>query len=366
MNSPGALWRYILADVLTDQVLHPALPLQDVEFGPQLCGPGALRAQLAPRFVRAQPELLQNGPTVVYAERAGQIHDGYLLWRAEPEGEVFRVEGAGWPSYLTHRYDLHGELNGRGPYVGADPCRIIRDVWAYSREAADGDIGVLVDETSSPARVGTAEQPITYPWWSPQRLGEIIDTHVQAADHPEYTHTVDVGPGGRPVRRVPLAYPRLGRRRFDISFATGVNIVEDPRIAYDYDAYANTVIGLGAGEGTLAVRSVDSVRDGRLRLESVLARTDVSDKGLLDSLTRTARVGRQQLGTVDQIVVRDHPAAPALSWQIGDDVRITVHGRWTDVDSWMRITGWTVRPASDTYLIDLEPSGSFTYGSTVG
>ncbi|MFI8085926.1 hypothetical protein ACIF6L_34690 [Kitasatospora sp. NPDC086009] len=366
MNPGAALWRYVLADILTDEVLHPALPLQEVEFGPALNGPGSFRAELKPRFVKANPTLLSNGPTALYAVRDTQIRDGYMIWRAAPEGEVYQIEGAGWPSYLQYRHDTHGELNGRGPYVNADPCRIIRDVWDYAREAADGDIRVLVDEASSPARVGTNEQPITYPSWSAPRLGDIIDTHVQTADHPEYTHTVDTDSAGRPVRRIPLAYPRLGRRRTDITFATGVNIIQAPPVVYDYERYANAVIGLGAGEGVSAIRSDDSVRDGRLRLEGVLSRTDIADQSLLNSLTRATRTARQQLGAVEQIVVRDHKAAPALSWQVGDDVRVTVHDTWTDLDTWMRITGWTCRPATDTFVIDLEPSGSFTYGSTVG
>ncbi|MER7707249.1 hypothetical protein ABTX81_30650 [Kitasatospora sp. NPDC097605] len=360
-----ALWRYVLADTLTDELLHPAVPFQDVEFGPGLNSAGSFRAVLKPRFVRANPALFTDRATTVYIERDHQLRDGYMLWRLAPEGEAFAVEGAGWPSYLEHRHDLHGDLAGRGPYIEADPCRLIRDAWDYSRAAPEGDIRVVVDEASSPAKIGTAEQPLTYPWWNYVKLAEVVSTAVQVADHPEYTHGVDTGPDGRPIRRVRLAYPRLGRRRFDIAFATGVNIVENPTVVYDFDSYSNTVIGIGAGEGATAVRAGDIVSDGRLRLESVLTRPDVSDQALLNSLTRSARIGRQQFGTVEQIVVRHHKAAPALSWQVGDDVRVIVHNRWADIDTWMRIVGWTTRTATDTYVIDLEPSGSFTYGSTV-
>ncbi|MFD4397195.1 hypothetical protein [Kitasatospora sp. NPDC058478] len=356
----------MLADALTDEVLHPALPLQDVEFGPQLDGPGAFKGVLKPRFVKANPALLANGPTALYPVRDNQIRDGYMIWRVEPDGDVFHVEGAGWPSYLHYRRDRHGDFNGRGPYIQADPCQIIRDAWAYAQEQPDGDLRVVVDQASSPLKVGTSEQPLTYPWWTNPVPGEAIDTLVQAADHPEYTHTAEAGPDGRPVRRVRLAYPRLGTRRTDVNFSTGVNIIGDPKVVYDYDHYANTVIGQGAGEGRDAVRAVDSVRDGRLLMETVLSRPDLTDPVLLASLTTSARIARQQTGTITQITVRPHPAAPAGSWQIGDDVRTTVHSRWADVDAWMRITGWTVHPDTDTYDIDLEPSGSFTYGSTSG
>ncbi|MFJ2780297.1 hypothetical protein [Kitasatospora sp. NPDC087315] len=366
MTALGRLWRYVLADALTDVVLHPALPLQDVEFGPQLDGPGSLKATLKPRFVKANPQLLSKGSTVVYPVRDNQIRDGYLLWLVEPEGEVYTVEGAGWPSYLRRRHDLHGDLGSRGPYIQADPCKIISDVWAYAQEQPDGNLRVQLDTAVSPLRVGTTEQPITYPWWTNPVLGEIVDTLTAAADHPEYTHTAEAGPDGRPVRRVRMGYPRLGTRRNDISFATGVNIIQSPAVTYDYDHYANTVIATGAGEGRDAVRAVNSVRDGRLRLESLLSRPDITDNTLLASLASAARIGRQQLGTVHQITVRHHPAAPAGSWQIGDDVRTTVHNRWTDLDTWMRITGWTTHPDTDTYTIDLEPSASFTYGSTSG
>ncbi|KPC76734.1 hypothetical protein ADL27_49400, partial [Streptomyces sp. NRRL F-6602] len=92
-------------------------------------------------MVRSQ---LDPGNTKIYAERDGQLMWGGIVWRADPEGQELRVEASGWGSYPYRRYDLHGQLAGRGPYVNADPCRVLRDVWAYCQEQPDGDLGVSV------------------------------------------------------------------------------------------------------------------------------------------------------------------------------------------------------------------------------
>ncbi len=86
---------------------------------------------------------------------------------------------------------------------------------------------------------------------------------------PEWTEATDWSTL-RPVGRIRLGWPRLGTRRTDISFASGVNVAATVPVAYDADAYAQVVIALGAGEGRSRRRAIDAIRNGRLRLEHVL------------------------------------------------------------------------------------------------
>ena len=191
MSSPTPLYRYLTQDALTGQWLSLALPLTDVQFGPDLNGPGELTGTLSPRFVASNPELTDPGTTLIYAERDGQIMWGGLIWQCTPNGATYQLEAASWSSYLTVRRDLDGELGGRGPYTYADPCDIIRDVWAYAQSIPDGDLAVTVDPTTSTAKTGTPAEPWHSYWWENPLLSEHIDNLVQEAGSPEYTCTTE-------------------------------------------------------------------------------------------------------------------------------------------------------------------------------
>jgi phage replication-related protein YjqB (UPF0714/DUF867 family) len=171
---------------------------------------------------------------------------------------------------------------------------------------------------------------------------------------------------GVPWRRIRLGYPRLGRRRTDISFATGVNITSAVPVSYSADDYAQVVVATGAGEGRAQYRAIDAVRDGRLRMEHVLELPNVRGNDVLARRARTERTWRQRMGSIASITVIDHPAAPFGSWQLGDDVPVSVHDQWTDYDGWMRITGWRAQPDGEDgerFVLSLARADSYTYGA---
>ena len=45
-----------------------ALPVTDLEYGPELSGPGELRGRLSPRLVASHPTLADPGTTLIYVE----------------------------------------------------------------------------------------------------------------------------------------------------------------------------------------------------------------------------------------------------------------------------------------------------------
>ncbi|WP_406200036.1 hypothetical protein OH807_18435 [Kitasatospora sp. NBC_01560] len=343
---PAAAYRYFTTDALTGEILAHDLPLSGVEFGPELNGPGAMRGLLAPRYAHLGPSQAEAGTVLLWAERDQRLSWGGLIWRAKPEGDELPLEAAGFSSYPGSRHDLHGNLNGRGPYAGVDPCRIIADTWAYLQEQPDGDLGVSVDlpPDGCPARLGDAEHPYAIKEWETTPLSGPIRDATALENGPEWTETV-AWVGQRPDRRITVAWPRLGTRREDLLFASGINIARTTPITSSADDYAQVILALGAGEGSARVRSVDAVRNGRLRLEHVLDRPSVTDPTTLAQLARAERASRQQISQVDEITVVDHPAAPIGSWAVGDDVQVSVHDQWTSFDGWCRVVGWTLRPA---------------------
>lgn len=364
MTTPVPL-RVLTQHALTGAWQSTALPLADLEYGPDLNGPGTLTGTLSPRVLDTHPTLTDPGTTLIYVETEGDLWGG-LVWDVRPQGEKCTIEAASWSSYLQHRHDLHGNLYGRGPYTNADPCKVIRDVWAYAQSVADGDLGVLVDDTTSTAKVGTTADPYAFPWWESPVLGDKVDDLVSGDATPDYTCTTEWNAAKTEVvKRIRLGWPRLGARRTDISFASGENIVDEPEVPLAGDDYAQVVIASGAGDGSAKRRQISAVRNGRLRLEHVLDLPDVKANDVLASRAEAERVRRQTLGSVDQITVRNTPAAPFGSWQIGDDVFTRVHNAWTSYTGWCRITGWTTRPyatGGPQATINLAPSSAYTHG----
>jgi hypothetical protein len=357
-------WRYWTQHALTGVMLHPALPLTDVEFGNELNGPGELRGTLTPRFVRANASSLLPGKALIYAEADGLLRWGGLIWDVTVEDGEYRLEAASWSSYLNARHDFHGELAGRGPYVNTDPCKIIRDIWAYAQAQPDGNLGVVVDTTTSSMKVGSPSEPWHSYWYETPDLGDQVDDLVSEDGAPQYTNTCRYLSNGTVEKRIRLGYPRLGARRTDITFRTGVNIVDSPPVAFSGDDYANVILATGSGEGTATRRAEVPSRDGGLRMEHVLSLPTVNGNDILAKRAAAELKRRKVMGQVETITVRDHPNAPLGSWQIGDDVQVTVNNQWVSWSGWARVIADSYRPdrAPDQAVLTLKRADSYHYG----
>lgn len=358
--------RILTQHALTGAWQSLALPLRDLEYGPELNGPGTLTGKLSPRLLTQYPSLVDPGTTLIYAEADGEIRFGGLIWDIRTQGNELLLEAASWSSYLQKRHDFDGELGGRGPYTYADRCTVMRDIWAYAQSVADGNLGVVVDSTTSTSTVGTPDDVLHSNFWEMPNLGSRFDDMVSGDATPDYTCTTSWNTDKSDVvKRIRIGWPRLGRRRADISFSSGVNIIEDPQVTLTGDDYAQVVGALGTGDGRGKRRAISAIRNGRLRLEHVLDLPDIKGNDQLAARAAQERTIRQNLGSVDQITIRNTPSAPFGSWEIGDDVHTRVHNAWTDYTGWCRITGWTTRPdaaGGPQAVVDLKPASSFQYG----
>jgi hypothetical protein len=359
-------YRVLTQHALTGEWLSTALPVTNLEYGPELSGPGTLTGTLTPRLVASNPTLADPGNTLIYVEADGQIQWGGLIWDVRARGESYSLEAASWSSYLMRRHDLDGEHGGRGPYVYTDRCHIIRSIWEYAQSIPDGDLGVTVDATTSTSKVGVPGDEFHSYWYDSRSLGDQVDELVSDNATPEYTCATTWNADKTAiVKRIQLGWPRLGQRRTDIEFSSGVNIIEDPEEARAGDDYAQVVIGTGAGDGSAKLRQISAVRNGRLRLETAVDYPEVNGNDILAQRVEWERVRRQFLGSVDQVVIRDTPAAPFGSWQVGDDVYVRIHNAWTSYTGWCRVIGWTIQPtapAGPRAAITLKPASMFQYG----
>jgi hypothetical protein len=358
-------WRY-LAQRLSDGVwLDTDLPLGGVQITDTLSGPGGLSATITPEVARLKTSdgspLLVEWSTAVYAEADGQIRSGAILtssaFGAAGQWKLDCTGFAGYPQGMPYGGDVS--------FVDADPLDIARHIWVHLQSQPGGDLGVQVDATVSPVRVGEPVRDVAFTtgagvavgfqagprklnWWSTDDLGKELDN--LARETPFDYHEEHRWNGERVEHFLRLGYPRLGRRRTDLRFVVGENIAVLPEPTRDGAGFANTVVSLGSGEGRDMVRGADvSVADGRVRRVAVVA-----DKALRDPAQLTA-VGRRELGVrqglldVTRVVVRDHPNAPVGAVAVGDEIRVVGELGWVDMDLWFRVVAATITPeAADT------------------
>jgi hypothetical protein len=358
--------RVLTQNALTGAWLSTALPVTDLEYGDELNGPGTFTGKLSPRLLASNPALADPGNTLIYVESAGQLQWGGLVWDVRSSGSEYTIEAASWSSYLQKRFDLDGEYGGRGPYSYADRCQVLRDIWTYAQSIADGDLGVLVDSTTSTSKIGTPADVYHSYWYEMKSLGDQVDDLVSDDATPDYTCTTAWNSSKTAVvKRIRLGWPRLGARRTDITFSSGVNIIEEPEEALSGDDYAQVVIGGGSGDGSAKLRQISAVRNGRLRLEAAVDYPEINGNDVLKDRVEFERAWRQTLGSVEQVTIRNTTAAPFGSWQVGDDVYVRIHNAWTDYTGWCRITGWTIKPTAQggpQAVITLKPASMYQYG----
>lgn len=368
-------WRYFATRLNgngTESPLADALPLLDVEIHDDLSGSGGLAAALAPESRRLQgPDgrpILEPWSTAIYAEKDGIIRGGGILRSAKPLGPVLDLDVLGFPGYLH-------ELPWIGPdYTGiqVDPLDVVRLVWAHAQAHTGGDLGLVVDEDTSPVRIGTKAEtnsfttgtgqdvsfesgPVVLAEWKTHNLGEVVDN--LAKDTPFDYRVEHIRDGDAISHRLHLGYPRIGRRRHDLTFVVGQNVYTVPEIGASTE-YADEVLVLGAGEGRRMVRSVASRPSTKLRRVAVVeAKSVTSNAG-------AARLGQREVAhrtgepaVASTLEVSNHPSAPLGSYSPGDEILVRSTSGWgAGLETWHRIISTTIRPATDVATLTLARS----------
>jgi len=199
-------------------------------------------------------------------------------------------------------------------------------------------------------------------WWDTPDCGDEIDKLAQETPL-DYVESHAWNSTRTAIsHRVTIHYPRAGRRRTDLRFVLGDNVLDLAAPQIDGDEFANEVVGIGSGEGKGALRRTTAVRDGRLRRTAVLKGKRVAVASRLDAMIRDELRARQGDLQIESVEVVDHPNAPIGAWAIGDDVLIQAELPWLDdVSLWCRITGWELLSESRARL-SLARADSFTYG----
>ncbi|MDG4792706.1 hypothetical protein [Micromonospora sp. WMMD1082] len=233
-----------------------------------------------------------------------------------------------------------------------------------SSDATGHNKGTYVNHAGTPERTKAAvpAEPYQLAWWDTPDCGSELDKLAQETpfDYAEEHRWA----GDEIAHRIRIGYPRLGRRRDDLAFEQGVNIVSVVPVSRDGGQYANAVFGIGAGEGSKTIASHAAIRDGRLRRTAVYTDKAVTNRARMDSFTRAVMLNSRDTAAVEAIEVVDHPHAPIGSWALGDDIEVRARIPWLgDIAIWHRIVGWSLLGESRAQL-QLRRSDSFIYAAT--
>lgn len=372
-------WRFIAQRALTGEWLHWNLPLRDPQLTWSLSGPDALTATLDPEIgglVAADNRpLFDEWGTLLYAEEEGLIRLGGIVTHSEFDNATWSIEAAGFPAYakgLPYLDEFQSD--------SVDPLDVVRKIWQHVQSQPDGDLGVVVDDTTSPVRIGKKPRHVQFTtgegesvsfeaneayklvWWEAKDCGDEIDS--LAKQCPFDYHEEHRWIGDQIEHRIRLGYPRLGRRRDDLRFMLGENIAAMPTPERAGDEFANETYAIGKGEGRDAIKIRVPQRDKRLRRCHVFTQSSVGDKDRLRQLAHQDLQLRSPMLQLSEVTVRDHENARLGSWQIGDDIRVQGKLPWIgDLDLWVRVTSYTVSPyAGDAATLTVARSDSFTYG----
>lgn len=416
--APPPVWRYY-AMRWTGEWVHRELPLREVSITHSLSAPGGLSASVEPVVADMRGDdgelILREWDTIILAEASGQLRGGGIVTQVERTGDAAGVECVGFSGYaagmpLTSTLTWGGSSEGTSGH-GVDPATVVRALWDHLQAQPDGGLGVTVDATTTPYRLGewhnarkepTDDEPdpaasevedpppvidrvwtaqdrkpdaatgktvwwrYRLAWYDDVEVGGKIDEICQQVpiDYREVWRWADADRESV-VLRLELGYPRLGRRQQGLRMVEGENIADLVTVERAGEDFANSVVAFGAGEGSKQLRQSASQRDGRLRRVRALDAADVSSKAALKAIARDELGRASQVADITGFVLRDHTHAAVGTFGVGDDVLVqTTVG--TPVRMWVRITEYEFSPESDTVSVSCTRSDSFDYSGRMG
>lgn len=362
---PNAPWRVIAQRVLTGQFLTYDLPLSDTTTSRELSGPGGVFGSIKPAmFTEVASDgrpLLEEWSTALYVEQDGELRGGGLVSRLSKDKATMNVEAPGFSAWPVGQPYLDNYL----PTEFEGPEKVIQEVWRHLQSFANGNLGVVVGGADTWVHLSNGSGPYKIFDYDARDCGDIINSIAQTIplDYVE-THRWADSSHTTISHRVDLGFPRLGRKRTELRFASGENVTSFSPVGPDGEAFSNDVYGFGEGSGVAMLRSRATANDGRLRRAAALHLRSVGNQGYLDALTANELATRALLDNVTELTVRDTPGAPVASLTPGDDILAYLDVEWVNgiVPIWLRVLAINESGAAPgVAVLKTQRSDKFTY-----
>lgn len=345
----------------TEGMISSDLPLSDWSITQVVSGADTVEGSVKPEILSLKADdgspLLQPWSTAIYAEEKGDIVAGGIVQPGTTaKGSVMSVDAAGFSAYPDGQgYD------GAQDFIEADTLDIYRHIWNHLQTHPRGNIGMRLGAEKSGVLIGEeleevefeaeGEQvafdrgPFRLAWWLATDLGERIGDLLEAGGF-EYREQHSWRERGDGIdHQIRFGVPRIGRRRQDIHFMLGDNLVTEP--TYALEDYASEVVMLGAGEGRTS-RVGRAARSGETRLRRHVVLSDRSLDNMALARNGAAVELGQRTGRVypTQISVRGSLHDGTLP-EPGDEVLLKTHKQgWYAREEGLWVRASTVRTSA--------------------
>lgn len=334
------------------EITETELPINVNSVESVLSAPSRMSGTISPAVARLKTggrAVFEPYNTVIVAEANNQpIGMGIYQPESSFDNGSWSISTLGLTSYAVGTPYV-GEEN----LVGVDPLDIFRLFWTHIQSQAMSNLGITVDTTTSPVRVGKAasttddtsfeDGPRKLNLWDTPDIGRAIDEYARSTPF-DWMETLAWN-GDYPQCHIKLGYPVIGGRYPKLRLVVGENIVTRPRV--QQNGYVNQVHVLGAGEGRARVRGYAGISDGRIRRVRTIEDPDVTTVADANRMASDELAVSRGEYFIDSVTVRDHPNAPLAELELGREVPIYAEGDQVDVDSWARVIGKTIQPGAD-------------------
>jgi len=341
-------------------------PLSGVQVTDDLSGPGGIDATITPEHARLKGltrSMLQPWKSVLVSELDGQIKGVGIVENVTVEGPNLGLTAVGVPGYLTDMPYLEDHQ-----HIDVDPLDMVRKIWSHVQAQAGSNLGVRVDSTRSPVRIGeevreveftTSEGedvefeagPYTLAWWKTDNLAKEVD---DLAKRCPFDYRIEHKWRGEGIDSfLRLGYPRLGGRK-DSRFVVGENVTVAPKIDYEGVEYASEALVLGAGEGRKMRRGQAARATDRLRRCAIVVDKTATSNAQANRTAERQVASRVGDPDISELVVRDHPNTRIGSWQVGDEIYVQTPDGWDAAGGmWVRVLAqrWDIDAGTVTLTV---------------
>lgn len=363
-------WRFIAARLhgdATEEIIDPELPLSGVTITESRNAPTEISGVITPEYQWLQGDdglpLLDKWSTAIYAEESDEIIAGGIFVDDSIDGPDLRVDAMGFAGYPNGQPYAEADSwpiadLGQYPKDGLEPMLIPKEIWRHLQSYVRGNLGITITGADTGRLIGklvaegefdTENGPLSFEytpfmlrWFETHDLGEVLSTvcentpmdfveeHRWNADSTAVEHFIRFG------------YPGLGARRHDIGFVIGDNVDPMP-VDPPEDEYADTVLGLGAGEGAAMIRAtVYRSDEHRLRRAVVFEDKAARTAAAINTSSQAELRSRIGVDEVSNISVRPEHVAAFQGVHVNDTLRLQgdVPHR-PSLDMWVKIMSKT-------------------------
>lgn len=305
-----------------------------------------------PRLTRPDGSpLFERWGTGIYAEDPnGEIRGGGILtdYNISGDGEL-ALDIYGFTAYLNDLPFTEAKY-----WVDADPLNIYRETWQHVQAQPGGNLGVIVDSTTTPVRVGKEKEDVAFetnageqvafeagPYkmapWVTDDIGSKMNDLAKATPFDYVEEDSWDGDGLRHFIRI--GYPTLGtRRETGVRMVLGENVFRIPSRQFGGADVASEVLVLGSGEGRDKKRGYAvGNRGNHLRRVRQIDDPDLTTDAAVYAEAQRQAASLLSRGKLTELVVQEHRNAVPGSYDVGDWVPYAGRQPWGFVEEWVRV-----------------------------